>query len=91
MLRRRGQRNVDRVRQSAVPRPHQCPPGARGTQASDVGGDITGFADGPLSVGLTVNVTAPTKQDGYHRVIARVHDALGPHWVVEADPAAPDD
>jgi hypothetical protein len=60
-------------------------------QASDVGGDITGFADGPLSVGLTVNVTAPTKQDGYHRVIARVHDALGPHWVVEADPAAPDD
>jgi len=57
-------------------------------EQSDVGGDIECFSAGPLTIALAVAAIADTEQQAYRRVLARVKDALGKHWMVQADPGS---
>ena len=52
---------------------------------SDLGGDIVLLASGPSTISLAVATASRTELSAYHRVVARVNDALGLHWTVEAD------
>ncbi|HSB86542.1 MAG TPA: hypothetical protein VLD86_09540 [Ilumatobacteraceae bacterium] len=55
-------------------------------EQSDLGGDIQSFCGGTMSITLTLAVTAPAEHKAYQRVLARVKDALGSRWEVQADP-----
>ena len=57
-------------------------------EQSDIGGDIECFFAGPVTIALTVAAFAETEQRAYRRVLARVKDALGKHWMVQADPGS---
>jgi hypothetical protein len=57
-------------------------------EQSDVGGDIECFVAGPATIALTVAAFAETEERADHRVLARVKDALGKHWMVQVDPGS---
>ena len=66
-----------------------APTVARRLAVGQFGGPVIHVGSGPRSVSVVIEVDAATEEAAYAVVLGKMGVALGPDWIVEAEPKPP--